>query len=212
MSQRIMLYLLLGSVSLNVYLVNLDSQNQISDQVSSKASALKIEKSYIPKKRHQNNIEFIQEEMLPEEKESQANLTEPKLSPNKEEKVEVKEEFRFDEQAARESMKTWKRESRAFIERDLGLDAEVADLYLEVREQRRRAIDAYFEPRMSEDIDEVYVWSIEDGIELAKINERYLNKLKEGMGEENYRAFSKFRQKNNRKNMENREGSVWIEF
>lgn len=211
MSQRIMLYILLGSVSLNVYLIKTGSQNEISDEISTGVSAIKIEKSYIPKKRHENNIEFIQDEMLPEDKASQAKLAEPKLEPN-EETVEVEEPKEFDERAMRESMKAWQKESRAFIERDLGLEAGVADLYFEIRDKRRNAIDEYFEPRMSNLGDEPYVWSIEDNIAIAKINERYLNLLKLGMGEENYRAFSRFRQKNNRKNMENREGSVWIEF
>ena len=213
MSQKITRLLLVFSFALNIYFF-LDWRNSetMRDEVSSKASALRLEKSYVPKKRHENNLEFIQDEMLPQDK-SASDQVKLEDTPSKEEKVKQVDFHEFDERAAHESMKAWRRDSRAFIERDLGLDSQVADLYFEVREKRRKEIDEYFEPRMNDlQQDQTYIWSMEDNIAISKINERYLNLLKSGMGKSNYEAFKKFRQRNNRKSMENREGAVWIEF
>lgn len=211
MKERSTRILLIFSLVLNVYLISNSSEDQPSvDKVSVKASAVKVENSHIPKKRHENNIEFIEDEIMPED-EGQKNQVKHSRGIELDEPEQAINEY--SDEAMKAAQKTWEREYRAFMERDLGLDPAVADIYRELAEKRKKEIDDYLIPRMSSmEENEPYLFTLEDNIELSKINQKYLKNLKEVMGPKNYDSYSRFRENMNRKIMENGSSYFWVEF
>ncbi len=211
MKERSIRILLIFSLVLNVYLITNNEQDTPSvDKVSVKAAAVKVENSQIPNKRHENNIEFIEEEIMPEDEAQQDQIKHSRVIELDEPEQAANE---FSEEAMKVAQKTWEREYRAFMERDLGLDPSVADIYRELADKRKKEIDDYLIPKMSSmEENEPYLFTLEDNIELSKINQKYLKNLKEVMGPKNYDSYSRFRENMNRKIMENGSSYFWVEF
>ncbi len=64
----------------------------------------------------------------------------------------------------------------------------------------------------SENEDDPYYFTIEDNIAVSKINELYLNKLREKLGEEAYRRFMDYKNNYNKEMIKEGKGSYYIEF
>jgi hypothetical protein len=205
--RRRFLTLILGfSLGLNVYLLSGQEQVQVNDAISTKQSALKINRSYIPQKRHENNKKFIEEEILPEKSQP---LADEKVESDSatEDKEPVMSEQEFIEVYERRNT-----EIRAFMERDLGLDPELASYYFELSKKRQKEVDDYLMPKMKSQ-EGPYLFSIDDNVAIANINARYVELLKSAMGEENYQSYQQFRNQMNRNSMEqDSDFPIWIEF
>ena len=201
---KILLLALAFSLSLNFYFFMQGTEPE-SDSVSSIQSAVKLDKSRIPDLRHKNNIEIIEDEILPEKRDQ--NITERPVS----EKDEELATSSLSNEQYKQTQERWDKETRAFLERDLGLNPELASFYFELANKRRLEIDAYLTPKIEEN-REVFGFTIEDNIHLSKINEKYLNFLKTAIGEENYEQYKNYRARQNKKFMEEGLIHYWIEY
>lgn len=204
-----MRFLFVSSLGLNIVLLSTQEPTQEIDSVGTQQAALSIPSREIPQQRHENNIKFIEDDLKPSQQKPE----------NLEEKVEALEEQERSEpvdyqEAYQQVNKKYNQETRAFIERDLGLSPETADFYFSLSQRRQKEIDDFVGPKIdpANSGDEPYLFTIEDNIEMAKINAKYINLLKASMGEANYTQYKKFRQNLNRKLLEDGRGYFWVEF
>jgi hypothetical protein len=112
----------------------------------------------------------------------------------------------------------WIEDLQEFMEIDMGLNAKEFGKYLEVRVRRQEAIDKFFLPKLEEAKElqgkenATYMHTIEDSVELGKINQKFIQRLKKELGPEAYKAYNSFRAKfNNRLVKENSHGYI-IDF
>lgn len=113
----------------------------------------------------------------------------------------------------KKGQKQWREEVSKYMIEDLGLNAQYLDDYLEIREGREQEISEYLAPFFEKSKnDEAYFLSTEDTVSIAKINDFYLTKLKESMGDKAYNEFSKFKRSYNKKMVKEGKGHYFIEF
>jgi hypothetical protein len=202
--------ILVGSVALNIYLINTevivkndldqDFMEEMNDEITIAQSAVK--KPRITIKNHKKNIEKISQDLL------------PKTNSNKVEASDYTDET-YPGKGPDEYQKSkdvWKENVTSFLDRDLNLQEEQVESYFNLDQAREFEISDFMGTKVGEHEDEPYLFTVEDNVALGKINEKYLNKLKASFGEEAYKQYIKFRQESNKRNMKNRDSHFYAEF
>lgn len=198
--------LVVSSFILNIYFLT-DEPKVVEDTLSLKASAIKKNPKTVASKRHDNNLKTFKEDIFPKQEE---------VRPSDLNQVEADnakpDEKRPYEEVYQELHQDWRKSARAYIERDLGLSPDQADFYFELAMKRQEEVNKYLEPKINNEEGEPYLYSIEDNVEIGRINGRYLQLLKASLGPEGYQNFKKFREAQNKKLMEEGQGYFWVEF
>ena len=89
-----------------------------------------------------------------------------------------------------------------FLEYKVGLNYEQVDEYYNLKDKRQKEIDDFINERfaeMKENGAKHLVLSMEDTIEMGKINQKYLDKLKKNIGMDAYERYQDFKQNLNNK-------------
>ena len=203
--------ILVGSVALNVYLINtevivkndLDSDfMEMNDEITIAQSAVKKPKIVI--KNHKKNIEKISQDLLPKKKKLKKESSEytdesyPGKGPDEYQK----------------SKEVWNENVTNFLDLELNLEEDQVESYFTLEKARDFEISDFMVTKMGQGEDEEtpYLFTVEDNVALGKINEKYLNKLKASFGEDAYDKYIKFRQESNKRNMKNRDSHFYAEF
>jgi hypothetical protein len=87
-----------------------------------------------------------------------------------------------------------------FLDVKVGLTPDQLDLYSFLKEQRAKDIDQFIKKRLEEqqkDGNSTLMLSMEDTIEIGKINQNYLNRFKKNIGPEAYERYRKFKREFN---------------
>ncbi len=204
--------LLVISVAFNLYQMKREvivtndlTQNCNKTEDKLKLTQAAIEKKAPPKKEGVSN----QEELLPEV----SRVKEPQTLDSKEDLKSNEELAAAYEQDYKLGQKQWRQEVAQFMLDELGLNSQYIDDYFEIRNGREEEISSYLAPIFEKSKnDETYFLSVEDSVSIAKINDFYLNKLKETMGDKAYSDFMKFKRSYNKKMVKNGKGHYFIEF
>jgi hypothetical protein len=201
--------ILIGSVALNIYLINtevivkndLDSDfMEMNDEITIAQSAVK--KPRIVIKNHKKNIEKISKDLMPEK------VTEVRDAPEyTEDRYPVDDQDQY-----QKSKEVWKENVTSFLDLDLELDVEQVESYFKLEKQREMEISSFMSPKIGEENDGPYLFTVEDNVALGKINEKYLKKLKTSFGDEAYTQYIKFRQNTNKKLIKSGDSHYFAEF
>jgi hypothetical protein len=206
---------LTGSIGMNFYLLNsevvvhndLDSDLiEMDDEISLSQSA--IQKPKITIKKNKKHIGKIRKDFLPEDKTQEIKAD----SSSADDKLDLKE-VTYIETNYEVGVEKWKNLLTEKFEIEAGLDSEIVDKYLSVSKARKKAIDDFMTPKFENlQKGETLFISMEDNIEISKINETYIKKLRKEIGEENYNLYKKTRKDFNRKSLEPNSDRFYIEF
>ncbi len=203
--------LLASSLGLNLYLLNTevvvhntleDDIIEIDDEISVAQSALKISK--MKNKSHQKNLKQIRKGFVPSE--TQRKESEAEVSVEKEKRPQ---DYERDYEKAKEA---WREKLSRYMEYELGLQSEQVERYFELGNERESAISNYLSPKMGKNAGEAYFFTIEDNVAMGKINEKYLNLLRQELGEDSYRQYIQYRQTHNRKAIEAGNADFYMDF
>jgi len=211
MFKKIFFYTILSaSVGLNLYLFtveekeidNLDQTPEIKiDKIKLAQSAIK--KSQMHANQKAKNIKQIKESILLNQQEST------------EDKSEIKEAISPDyEQNYEKAKNNWNEEIRAYFEVDLGLMPEQVDKYIELARDREIEISKMMDETFKKsdlNPDEPYLFTLEDNINLGKINQKYSIELRRIIGAEAYNQYVKQRNKMAMKMIKDGHGFI-VEF
>jgi hypothetical protein len=201
--------ILLASLAVNIYLYNQNSKLELmlstfeQDEVQTKSSA--VNRSVPPASSIEPVVESksIDSKTVAARKAFEANLHEEKAEYAEEDEEFPEESLHMMQIGDIES--SWVAGVQEYLEIDLGLSAEEFSQYMEIRVRRQEALDKYFLPKIKKAQEEsgneqvTYFPTPEDSIALGKINEKFANKLKGVLGENNYESFSDFRNRFNSK-------------
>ena len=139
---------------------------------------------------------------------------------NEKSEEEKEEDFAFSEEeyqrASKEFYDNAYKKIGDFLEYKVGLNYEQVDKYYELKNQRQEEIDTYINQRFKEMKDngaKHLILSMEDTIEMGKINQKYLDKLKKNVGQDAYERYQEFKQQlnNNAQSTQNYYG-FFIDF
>ncbi|MFT6631041.1 MAG: hypothetical protein ACJAS4_000987 [Bacteriovoracaceae bacterium] len=201
--------ILVGSVALNIYLINtevivkndLDSDfMEMNDEITIAQSAVK--KPRIVIKNHKKNIEKISKDLMPEKVSEASDASE-----YTEDRYPVDDQDQY-----QKSKEVWKENVTSFLDLDLKLDVEQIESYFKLEKQREMEISSFMSPKIGEENDGPYLFTVEDNVALGKINEKYLKKLKISFGDEAYTQYIKFRQNTNKKLIKSGDSHYFAEF
>jgi hypothetical protein len=201
--------ILVGSVALNIYLINtevivkndLDSDfMEMNDEITIAQSAVK--KPRIVIKNHKKNIEKISKDLMPEKVSEASDASE-----YTEDRYPVDDQDQY-----QKSKEVWKENVTSFLDLDLKLDVEQIESYFKLEKQREMEISSFMSPKIGEENDGPYLFTVEDNVALGKINEKYLKKLKTSFGDEAYTQYIKFRQNTNKKLIKSGDSHYFAEF
>jgi hypothetical protein len=201
--------ILVGSVALNIYLINtevivkndLDSDfMEMNDEITIAQSAVK--KPRIVIKNHKKNIEKISKDLMPEKVSEASDASE-----YTEDRYPVDDQDQY-----QKSKEVWKENVTSFLDLDLKLDVEQIESYFKLEKQREMEISSFMSPKIGEENDGPYLFTVEDNVALGKINEKYLKKLKIYFGDEAYTQYIKFRQNTNKKLIKSGDSHYFAEF
>ena len=127
--------------------------------------------------------------------------------------VETEKNLNEDEKLTPEdydiAINEWDIQLDKFLEEELKLDRDQIRSLAELKRNRLIEIDNFLKSRIQE--SKTYYFSVEDQIAQSKINEKYLNKQRELLGESNYIRYKEYRSEYNRKLMET-EGMYLLGF
>jgi hypothetical protein len=190
-----------ASISLNLYLLNTDVlvsdtldteeadfQTQRLDQLSMTQSSLK--KQITPKLNKKNSHE-------------QAKHKKKAI------KEKVGDDFEKKYMAAQEK---WKENLSEFLTHELQLDPQMEHTYQKIKSQRADAISKYFDDKKDLNPDLTYLYTIEDGIALGKLDEHYYHKMQDHLGTETFQRYLRFRKQFNQKMLESEDGHFMVDF
>ncbi len=203
------------SIGLNFYLLSGDSEllvsddlddalyEEVNDQISVAQSAIKKTDLLAHKKsHHKQNIKVIENEINtanePDHQDDRG-YSEDKAS----------EDF---ERNYEQSKLKWDQDSQDYFERELGLRIEAYETYLELQKLREKEVSNYMTPKIEDANGEPYLFTLEDNIEIGKINSKYLKQLKDTMGAESYERYINFRQNYNKKLITSGNAHFYVEF
>lgn len=211
MKKLILPMALMTSLAFNIYLLSSedtitesDLDEQIVDELKTdETDKVKVAQSAISKAKverksdvnHEKNLRAIQKDLMPEKKSQDEIVSDNETYKEKDPYAE--EDYQRAYEVEKEK---WETELNTYLERDLGLDEEEYNRYISLRDERAKEVDAFLVPKMKqhEEGDEPYLFTIEDNVEIGKINAKYLNKLKSTLGD-SYQEFIDFRQRYNKK-------------
>jgi hypothetical protein len=204
---------LTGSIGMNFYLLNsevivhndLDSDLiEMDDEISLSQSAL--QKPKITIKKNIKHIGKIRKDFLPEDKAEEIKASNENIEIDEKEVTYINSNYEV-------GVEKWKSIISEKFEIDAGLDSEVVDKYFEISQSRQKAIDKLMNPKFENlPKGESLFISMEDNIEISKINESYMNELRSELGEENYNLYKKIRKDFNKKSLEPNSDHFYIEF
>lgn len=210
--KKVLLVLLMGSVGLNIYLMNVevvikdDLDNEMimpmDDEISLAQSGIqKPAKKLAAKVECEPKIieKIVYKEKAPEEKEE----------------IEIKSSNKKAPMDIKEVHANWFAESNEFFENRLALTADQVASYYDLKTRREQEINGYIMPKMEESREQgqaVYMFTAEDTIAIGKINQRYLEKLKEAFGDIAYQEYQQFKSTYNQRLIHNDNSSYTIEF
>lgn len=210
--------LLSGSVGLNIYLLNtlvvshddLDSDMiEMDDKISIAQSAIRKPYSTSERKRDKNK-KSIRKSFLPESHNGSENKKEQAESTIDN---EVEQDVTYINSNYDLGMDKWQKRLVDKLEGELALSTDTVDQYFQIRKERQDAIDSYMQPQFDNLPDgESLLVSIEDNIQISKINEFYLNKLKDSLGSEAYKSYKKVRENFNKESLQPNSDHFYIEF
>lgn len=134
--------------------------------------------------------------------------------------LEKDDEFVFDEKeyqkASEQFYESANKKIAEFLEYKVGLNFEQVDKYYELKNNRQKEIDEYIQSRFSEMQEngaKHLILSMEDTIEMGKINQKYLERLKSNIGDDAYERYQDFKQAlNNQSQSEENFYGFFIDF
>jgi hypothetical protein len=113
-------------------------------------------------------------------------------------------QLKFEEKAYQEESEKFFKQAHnrisEFLEVKIGLNPEQIELYESLKEGRSKEIDEFIKNRMEElkkDGETTMFLSMEDTIEIGKINQSYLKRFKSSIGSEAYERYRKFKREFN---------------
>ena len=200
-----------GSIGLNVYLLNsevvmhddLDSDIiEIDDEISLAQSAL--QKKVIKIDKNGKQINKIRKDLFPE---SNTNNKSTELVIESDD-IEVNKEINIQANNLK-----WKDAIAEKFELDGNLSSKLTDKYLSIRNDRQKEIDLLLSDKFKtlKETETLFL-SMEDNIEISKINEKYLNLLKETLGDKAYNLYKKAKVNFNKNSLEPNSDTFFVEF
>ena len=201
--------LLIISVAFNLYQMN--SEVTVTDSLVSECEKpqdkIKLTQAAVEKLPKTNNLKTELAEKKLSEVSKPETLTKPQNEKTNEELAKAYEKD------YKKGQKQWRDEASKYLIENLGLNSQYIDDYMEIREAREQEISEYLAPIFEKSKnDDTYFLSTEDSVSIAKINDFYLTKLKESMGDKAYNEFSKFKRSYNKKMVKEGKGHYFIEF
>lgn len=129
----------------------------------------------------------------------------------------LEESFKEYEESMIKYLDDYREEAKHFLQSKLDAGVEAADLYFELSEKRQVAINDYINPKIKahqekKGVESPYFLSLDDQVNMAKINENYINKLKKKIGDEGYEKLQKMKQEYMEEAMKNGVPAFPLEF
>ena len=109
-----------------------------------------------------------------------------------------------------ESQERWRENVSDFFVANLDLRESDVDKYFDIKNSRDRELSKFLTERIKNQGS--FIYTLEDMVDENKINERYLNKLKNLMGDQGYKDYKAFRDQHNREMIENQQTHSLIEL
>tara|TARA_B100001971_G_scaffold84647_1_gene77947 strand:+ start:43261 stop:43917 length:657 start_codon:yes stop_codon:yes gene_type:complete len=201
-------FIFIFSISLNVYFLTTSTAyvETVSDDFNdyqARPQVIKEDSLSISQASIKKNTECPPAQKVDEVKE---NFLYPEGKKTEDNEVEDKDEFAFDEEeyqrASKEFYQNANKSIAEFLEYKVGLNYEQVDEYYNLKDKRQKEIDDFINERfaeMKENGAKHLVLSMEDTIEMGKINQKYLDKLKKNIGMDAYERYQDFKQNLNNK-------------
>ena len=200
-----------GSIGLNIYLLNsntivesnLDSDLiKRSDEVHLAQSAVKkTPKHQSLNDSHQNQLTDIRKKFLPE--------SNPELDEKTTNDPHHEEEYNDNYTRQREA---WRNDISVFLETELGLEDNEVNSYFDLQQERELKVSDFLSSKFDKNSNKTYIISMEDNIEIAKINQKYLKQLKQNLGEDNFEKYKMYKDNFNKEMMDAGEAYFMMEF
>lgn len=114
------------------------------------------------------------------------------------------------EQDLAESQERWKENITEFFTTGLDLRESAVDQYYEIKDSRERELSKYLTELVRSQGS--FIYTLENMVEENKINEKYLNQLKNLMGVQGYKAYKAFRDLHNHQMIESQQMHSLIEL
>ena len=206
--------LFLTSIIFNIVLLLQDDESLIT---SLKTKVLDLEEKVLKLKsenrrlRNTDRLNFKQAAIkktqpnFQESVESTTQKTFKEQLPKKEESEINDEDVMLEEKAYQEESEKFFKQAHAkiaeFLEIKVGLTPDQMNLYSFLKEQRSHDIERFIKKRMSDlqkEGDSTFMLSMEDTIEIGKINQSYLERFKKNIGPEAYDRYRKYKREFNR--------------
>ena len=109
-----------------------------------------------------------------------------------------------------ESQEKWRENVTDFFLTGLDLRESDVDKYYEIKRSREKELSQFLTERIRSQGS--FIYTLEDMVDENKINERYLNKLKDLMGEQGYQSYRAFRDSHNQQMIESQQMHSLIEL
>lgn len=212
MKTLVLIGLLVGSVGLNIYLLNnpVMVQDNLDEDLVAPIDEIKMAQSAVRKvssdikEKHQDNLSTIKSKFLPKEEDPEIDAAETL------EKDPYNDEYEIEYSKQKEN---WEREVTTFLGENIGLDTEGVEKYFQLMRDREQAISDYISPKIQANgQDQTYMFTLEDNIATAKINEKFLNKLKASLGPDGFKNYQKFKADYNKDQIDRGNAHFFMEF
>lgn len=200
--------LLLGSVGLNLYLLNATvvMEDDLDDNLTTPLDEVKVAQSAV------NKIKVMKNSLrIHDMKSSKPDSGVSKIS--RKEKVDDKILSNFSDKY-REEKEKWDSDLREFLEYEISLSTPQIQEIIELRDRRERERSDYFSEKIDQEgKSSFYIHTAQDRVDLAKIDKKYIEMIKQILGEDGYTRYQSFRDDYNAKKIDGKkEVYHFIEF
>lgn len=215
--KRIFATFFISSLALNIYLLNTEVAYEETTFDNLDENYRAIPRPVI----EQDQVELAQAAIkkdcnCPSISQNKMNSDQDKVE---QENASMSDELEFDEEVyQRESKEFYESANKKiaeYLEYNAGLNVEQVDLYYQLRDDRQKEIDAFVKGRFDEmesnGAKHLFL-SLEDTVEMGKINQKYLEKFKNSVGDRAYEMYQGFKERLNTRSQDNNKFAFFIDF
>lgn len=213
--KKLFALLFISSLALNVYLINTEVvfEETVSDSIESNYRA--IPRQVI----EEDKVELAQAALKKSSDCNESKNINAQVQSDQPEKAEVREEWQFNEEEfQQESQAFYEKANKKiaeFLEYNVGLTLDQIDMYYRLRQQRQEEVDAFVKGRfdeMEKNGAKHLFLSLEDTVEMGKINQKYLERFKNNIGADAYEMYQDFKKRLNTQSTDNNKFAFFIDF
>lgn len=206
MKTTLLVMLLIGSVGLNIYLLNspVIVQGDLDEDLIEPVDEVKLAQSSLKRVipshervKHHNNIQKIERKFLPKDSDPHIKAEDTAdLIPD------VSNNYEQDYKQAKEN---WSRETTSFLELDLRFSVDEVTAYFSLMNEKEKAISDFLgELSKGKELDDKgFILNVEEGLEMAKLSKKYFDKLKAMFSGESFERYIEYKENYNKKILKN---------